>query len=156
RPLHRHEVREVFHHRALVLRIEEVIRGRESDEIFPKLTKRHLRETHVEVRSVISRDEKIRVWRDVRTSFVMRTQKLIVKELLQEVGRLVSRGFDERRHVNLVVLLLLVNTRLLLRRSAWLARDYGQKLAYVLNLVETLRRGDRPTRILDRSRELDK
>src|SRR5690349_15456189 len=155
RALHRHEIRKVLHHRAFVLRVEEVVSSCERNEIFAKLAERHLRQTHVEVRTMIRSDEEVRVRRNVRTSFVVRAQKLIVKELLQEVGGLVSRGLHERRHMNLVVLLLLVNTRLLLRRGVWLARDDGQQFSHVLNLVETFRSRDRAAGILDSGRKLD-
>src|ERR1044072_5951025 len=124
RTFHRHEVREVFHHCGFVLRVEEIISSRKRHEIFTKLAERHLRQPHVEVRSVVRRDEEIRVRWNVRSSLVMRAQKLIVKKLLQEVGSPVSRCLNKRRNVNLVVLLLIVNTPLLLRASARRAAKY--------------------------------
>src|SRR5215213_11179 len=64
-PLHRHKVRKIFHHCALVLRIEEIIGSGKRHEVLPILTKRHLGQTHVQVRSVVRSDKEICMRRNI-------------------------------------------------------------------------------------------
>src|SRR5262249_19119141 len=125
---HRHQIGEVLHHRTLVLRVEEVIGGRKRDEILAVLAQRHLRQSHVEVRAVIRSDEEVRVRWDIRTAFVMRTQELLVKETLEEIGGIVSRRAHERRYVNLVITLAtIVDLRSFFHCGcARMATHYGQ------------------------------
>src|SRR5207237_6531244 len=62
---HRHEVGKVLDYRALVLRVEEIVSRREREHILSKLTKRHFRQAHVEVRTMICSDDEVGVWRNV-------------------------------------------------------------------------------------------
>ncbi len=102
---HRHEVGKVLHHRALVFRVEEVVGSGKRYEVFAVLTERHLRQSHVEVGTVIRGDEEVRMRRYVRLSCVMRLQELLVKETLQEISCFVAGCAHECRYVNLVVIL---------------------------------------------------
>ncbi len=73
--LHGNEVSKVLHVGALVFVIEEVISRCERNHVLAGSAECHLGESHVEVRAVISSDDKVCVGRNIGLAFVMRAQK---------------------------------------------------------------------------------
>ena len=74
RALHGHQVRKVFHVSALVFCVKEIIGRRQCHQIRPGFSKCHLYQSHVQMRTMISSHDKIRVIRDVGLPFIVGAQ----------------------------------------------------------------------------------
>ena len=101
------------------------------------------------MRTVIGRNQKVGVWWTIGSAFVFRSQKLIVKRLLQCIPSPVAELSDNRRDLNLVLYLTRVSSSLMLCRASTDSIHCTNQLSQVLNFVEALRRGNRTARILD-------
>ena len=100
--LYRHKVGEILHYRALVLIVEEVIRGSQCHKVFACFAQRHLGKAHVQMRRMVWSNDKVGMDWNIRLPLVACLQEPVIEEPLQHVTGHVSRDSDKRRHIDLI------------------------------------------------------
>ena len=112
RALDGNERREIVHISAFVFRVEPVISRRDRDGLFRHVfAESFFDQARVEMRSVIRRDDKIGVHRNICFAFDLRVENSFIQSFLREIHERISDAANDRRNVNFFVVFFLGDFR---------------------------------------------